>query len=341
MGKRPNVLRRIARAGMHRYHDREYMREENEKRIMHNKTLGLHISWRELRRARAKFGATADEYYFFEFYNKTDQQRDAYLTLLRGDRIVRPLGDVCKPLTIPGSKLLFNALFKEFQRHEWCNPSACDAQEFLDFVSRHGEVIVKPSNMYQGIGVYAFTHKSDQDTLALYEKLRGHSAHVEQIIVQHPKLKALNPTTVNTVRIATYADTDDVHVLAAALRAGVHSNQYTDNMHSGGCACPLDARTGVVTNRAYNNRMERFDVHPISGIRFIGFQVPFWEEALSLVRAAARKAYGYNCHWVGWDVAIMPDGVTLIEGNWRQGTELLQTGSVGLYEKLRTLGQKR
>ena len=340
MGNQPTVLRRVARKWLKRYFNRNFLREERAKLARHNKQLNKNVSWREITRSREKFYSSVDEYFYFEFYDKTDEERNEYLTLWRQDEITRRIGDICESVTLFRSKILFNALFEDFLNREWCNPSACDAQEFVDFVSRHGAVIVKPSNMSQGTGIYAFTHKSDQDTLALYEKLRGRNLHVEEIIKQHPAMAAFNKAAVATVRIATYADTDDVHVVAAALRTAIREDTCTDNLHSGGCACPVDPETGVVINNAYNSDMERFDVHPLSGIRFIGFQIPFWDQALSLVRAAARRAYAYNCHWVGWDVSFTPDGVTLIEGNCRQGTQLLQTGSVGLYARLLQLSRK-
>ena len=86
--------------------------------------------------------------------------------------------------------------------------------------------------------------------------------------------------------------------------------------------------------------MKRFETHPLTGIPFMGFQVPLWDEALDMVRKAARKAYGYNCHWIGWDVAITPDGPALIEANWRPGTELPQAGGPGIYHQLLELSKK-
>ena len=86
--------------------------------------------------------------------------------------------------------------------------------------------------------------------------------------------------------------------------------------------------------------MKRFETHPLTGIPFMGFQVPLWDEALDMVRKAARKAYGYNCHWIGWDVAITPDGPVLVEGNNLPGYDMCQNaghvdeGMLPRFEKL-------
>ena len=87
--------------------------------------------------------------------------------------------------------------------------------------------------------------------------------------------------------------------------------------------------------------MRQFEAHPLTGTRFIGFQIPLWNQVLDLVRAAARRAYALpQCHWIGWDIAILPDGVALVEGNWRQATDLIQGGGTGLYYQLRELSKK-
>ena len=109
-----NPIRNAVRSCLRRHRQRDYIREEKEKLARHNKTLGLHISWKELCRARRKTGCCVDEYFHFAFYNKTDAQRDPYLTLYRQDLIAEKVGDVHRPLTIPGNKVLFHTIFGEF-----------------------------------------------------------------------------------------------------------------------------------------------------------------------------------------------------------------------------------
>lgn len=334
-------LRNAVRGCLRRYRERDYIREEQEKLARHNKTLGLHVSWKEMCRAHRKTGCCVDEYFHFEFYQKSDAERDAYLTVFRQDVIAERIGDVHRPLTIPGNKVLFHMLFGEFLRREWRNPSACTQAEFVDFVARHGEVMVKPSDLCKGQGIYKFRHESEEKTAALYRELRGRGGLIEQVLAQHPEMNRINPNLINTVRVSTYTDTDDVHVVAAAMRTSARADRCTDNLHGGGCACAVDAKTGVVISKGFNNDMERFEKHPLTGTPFIGFQIPRWDEALSLVKTVARRAYALpQCHWIGWDLAILPDGVALVEGNWRQAVDLIQYGQPGLYYRLRELSKK-
>ena len=168
MAKAINPIRKAVRDCLYRHRQRDYIREEKEKLARHNKTLGLHISWKELCLARRRTGCCVDEYFHFAFYNKTDAQRDPYLTLYRQDLIAERVGDVHKPLTIPGNKVLFHTIFGEFLQREWYNPSACTAKEFLAFAARQ-QVIIKPSDLCKGQGIYKFRRREAmKNALARY-----------------------------------------------------------------------------------------------------------------------------------------------------------------------------
>ena len=58
---------------------------------------------------------------------------------------------------------------------------------------------------------------------------------------------------------------------------------------------------------------ENCQIHPITGVKIVGFQIPFWKETLELVREAALLQTGNRS--VGWDIAITDIGPELIEGN--------------------------
>lgn len=62
-----------------------------------------------------------------------------------------------------------------------------------------------------------------------------------------------------------------------------------------------------------------------------------------MVRAAARKAYLLpRCRYLGWDIALTPDGPAIIEANWQQGCDIIEYGDQrGIYHELKRLCQKR
>ena len=63
-------------------------------------------------------------------------------------------------------------------------------------------------------------------------------------------------------------------------------------------------------------------VHPITGAPIEGRVLPHWPAVLEL----ARRAHGLigDRVVVGWDIAILPDGPCLVEGNGRPDVDILQ-----------------
>ena len=77
---------------------------------------------------------------------------------------------------------------------------------------------------------------------------------------------------------------------------------------------------------------------------FAGYKIPHYQEAIEFAKAAAHvvPSVGY----VGWDVAITPDGPIMVEGNTIPGYDMPQNsawhpdgrGALPLFEE--TLGRK-
>lgn len=57
-----------------------------------------------------------------------------------------------------------------------------------------------------------------------------------------------------------------------------------------------------------------YERHPVTGTEITGFQIPLFDQALELCRTASRRVEAH-LKYIGWDVAITPDGPVLVEGN--------------------------
>lgn len=137
---------------------------------------------------------------------------------------------------------------------------------------------------------------------------------VEEFIIQHPDINRLSPSAVNTIRIFTELDeNDEPKLLGCRLRISV--NSPVDNMAAGNLAAPIDEATGKVNGSAVYSDITKpeAEVHPVTGVPIIGFQVPFWDEIIDMVKNAAKK-HPQN-RSIGWDVVLTKDGPGLIEGN--------------------------
>jgi hypothetical protein len=137
---------------------------------------------------------------------------------------------------------------------------------------------------------------------------------VEEFIIQHPKISELSPSAVNTVRIFTQLNANnEVEILGCRQRISVNSS--VDNMAAGNLAAPIDEMTGIVNGPAvYSDITKPEEVnHPITKVPIVGFQVPFWDETMAMVKQAALL-HPQN-RSIGWDIVITEKGPGFIEGN--------------------------
>ena len=130
-------------------------------------------------------------------------------------------------------------------------------------------------------------------------------------MIQHEVISALCPTSVNTIRVATLLGDKKEGIVYAYIRIG--NGKVMDNVDCGGMAAPIDLETGVISGVGANKSGEVYEIHPMTGKRIPGTQIPYWNE----VKAMCLKAMHVvpQVRFVAWDVAITPTGPVFIEGN--------------------------
>ena len=75
----------------------------------------------------------------------------------------------------------------------------------------------------------------------------------------------------------------------------------------------VDKTEGKVSSLASGRKYLNLTKHPDTGVFLPGFQIPHWDKCLKLINEVARMTS--TVRYVGWDVAITPDDVCLIEAN--------------------------
>lgn len=257
-----------------------------------------------------RYGASASDYFDYAFYEKRNSVKKQYACWKFKMHFFHLVNDYSKS-SIFNDKAKFLKAFSKYTQRDWLDTRECTLDSFMDFCSRHDEFISKPMNMSCGRGVQKL--KISENPEQQFNQLKKDSVLIEEVVIQHHKMCELNPTSVNTVRVATILTGNAVNILGTFVRCGI-DNSAVDNLGSGGLLAKIDPETGIVVSDAINNRNEHFVKHPTTGTMFHGFQIPNWEKVLQTVNAAAKEIEGVR--YVGWDVAILEDDVTLIEGNF-------------------------
>lgn len=212
-------------------------------------------------------------------------------------------------------KALFDERFQALLGREWLCPENESAQALAAFLSRHPDAIAKPRRGKGGFDVEALAPpESESACKALWERLVHEDKIVEERIRQHSDVSAFHAGSVNTIRITTLMTEKGPVLLAPLMRIGCGEGM-ADNFDSGGVLTMLDLETGRMLSGAMNKRYVWHDTHPETGKRFEGFQVPHWQKALALCEKAASMAP--EAYYIGWDLAITPEGAVLVEGNTR------------------------
>lgn len=280
----------------------------------------------------SKHGTSPENYFVLRFYELNERQRGDFLTSGRSkaaDALLNA-GATEEDKRSLGRKEIFLRKFHGLASRDYLYVPDGSYEDFLGFTEKHGQFIVKPPGGTMGRGIEKLC-ADGSGSRELYNECLNRGLLLEELIEQHPVLNGPNPSSVNTVRINAARGRDGrVRLIGACLKCG-GSGAVTDNFHSGGVAYPLDMETGTVSGPGRNNRDIRdFRYHPGTGFYMPGFKLPFWKETKELVHRAMDKVPSLG--YVGWDIALTPEGPELVEGNYSwPGGNIIQFDNVGKY----------
>jgi len=278
------------------------------------------------------YGAGYYDYQEFEFYLIKKKYRKTYLTRSKNNSIVKAFNDP-KFFIKFDDKVIFNNLFKKYLKRDYLVINKTNYQEFVEFTNKHKELIVKPVNETGGTGIEKLIINDSSDLKKLFDNLiNKNQLLVEESVKQHENLNQLYNKSVNTLRLYTFYNGHTVYVLNSVFKIG--NGGVIDNFSSGGMYTFVN-ENGKVMVPAIDQDDNIYATHPISKKTIIDFKVPLYEEACAMVKEAARIIP--QVKYVGWDIAIGPDGPILIEGNCFPGVyqikPSLTTEHVGLIPK--------
>ncbi len=249
------------------------------------------------------------DYWIFEMYNMTREQRKTILTRGKSNALVKKYNDPRYNKQIE-NKLNFARNFSEFMHREWLDMTTATREDFDAFTKKHPVFMAKPVGGMCGRGIEKIeVDRFDGD---LYEHLTGETVFIlEECVRQHEKLMELHPYSVNTCRVVSFTRGSTTKIVTACLRIG--NGKFVDNFANGGMVVPIEVDRGEVIFPAMNEKGEVFEKHPLTGVAIKGFKLPMWNEALELVKKAGQVVPQVGL--VGWDVCITDNGPLLIEGN--------------------------
>lgn len=269
-----------------------------------------------------KYGTAFHEYFYYGFWQKTPQQRSEYASMGFMYEYQKKMNPPSKREVL-ADKNKFDVAYQEFVGRGLLNPETASIADIEKFIEGKQKIVLKRSTGGGGKNVKILTGTKINAKNIQLQAIAERFDILEEFVIQHEDLQNLSPNSLNTVRFITQLKMDgSVDIIGASLRMGIYKN--TDNLSSGGITCKVNVEKGVIESKGYSFDITQplCDVHPVSGIKLIGFPIPYWKEVKEMCKRAAAKYPDNRC--IGWDVAIKQDGPLLIEGNHDWGARVWQ-----------------
>lgn len=270
-----------------------------------------------------KYGAGYMDYDLFEMYNLKGKERNTYITRGRNNDLIKKYNNSDYNYYFR-DKAVFNETFKEYIKRDFIVLCDANKKDVIDFMKKHKTFMVKPLMGTCGKGIEKINTKDYSSLETLYQHLVKTNLNVEleEVIMQAKEVSNIYPNSINTVRIVTILDDDNVpHIICAYFRIG-NGNKWVDNFNSGGMVAPVDEKKGIVLDKAIDKQKNLYAYHPLTNAQIKGFKFPDWDEALKLVKKATHVVPFMR--YIGWDVAFTPNGPILVEGNEYPGHDIYQ-----------------
>ena len=278
-------------------------------------------------------GCLIDQYVNGKFYSYKNYFRKRVITQSRLEEIIG-IANSPESIRLLEDKTHFNRHFSKWVRRKWLHSSEMTFGEFESICADSKALFIKPLDSCEGRGIRRVTAPmSESERKSLFDELKGGAYIIEQELAQHPGMIFGNKS-VNTLRINTVLGKDgEVHFFKPVLRTGV-GDAVVDNYNAGGVEYAVDVETGIITMPGYAGGEVRHICHPGTDIKMVGYQIPMWKDVIANVTEAAKLIP--QCRYIGWDVAITPDGIEFIEGNHNPGYVCMEYfGETGWYEKVK------
>lgn len=294
----------------------------------HSRLVAMESGWSQKKAQEKMFESnlytecSPRDYYQFRFWEKSIEEQKQYYTKGTVERMIMKYNTNFDEVAMIRNKQKFAEKYGDLFHRVWFSNREISFDEFLEKTDSLTSLICKPIFGTHGKGVEKFDIPDDiEGKRQLYDLLISKPKSIcEELIVQHHELATFCDTSVNTVRLVTILDDDEIHYMYSVLRMG--TGGLIDGYEGGGIFAPIDVTSGKICRDGLDLDSNIYEVHPVTKRPINNFQIPNWDKVLELAELAARRLTGV--HMVGWDIAVTENGASLIEGNSESNYQFAQ-----------------
>jgi len=194
-------------------------------------------------------------------------------------------------------------------------------EEAAAHCSQLKNALIKPTLKSRGNGIQALevkdgiTNIEGMTVLELFKKYKK-NFQIQERLKQHPQMDALNPTSVNTIRIITFRSGMEILVISVVVRIG-RKGAVIDNQCAGGISAVIDEK-GRLGKYGFGGFDQDNILKTDTGTVLEGFQIPSFDKIVEKVKELHFQLPFFDL--IGWDMAVAEDGEpVLIEWNTQVG----------------------
>lgn len=214
---------------------------------------------------------------------------------------------------------------KNINHHFYADGQPISREEAVARCQNIEDAIIKPSLLTRGEGVCRihihngitdYKEKSIDQLFKEYER----DFILQATVHQHERMKALNPASVNTIRLLTYRRDMEIILLYAVIRIG-RAGQVIDNESAGGISTLIHP-DGTLGQYAFGapgyDRVEKTD----TGITLNGYAIPSFQEVVETAKRLHYRLPHFNI--AAWDFAVGEQGEPIFI-EWNADPDLSQS----------------
>lgn len=260
------------------------------------------------------YGYLPSEYACFDFEGKTREERLSFVSDIETKEFGETVNDITITQGIVDKGRCYTNYPHLFHRDALVVEKKSDFEKFMSFIQKHPIFVQKEVLSCMGRGVKLVDiSKVGLSAEEYFNRLLSSGRHLlEERVIQCQRMSRFNPSSVNTVRCITLRTNKGIEVPWCFMRTG-KGGSFVDNGGSGGLVLGVDEKTGVITSPGIDEYNITYTLHPDTGVRFEGEQIPRWSEMIDFCKKESAEIKGMN--YLSWDMALTDDGWEVIEVN--------------------------
>lgn len=256
-------------------------------------------------------------------HKKLEKDHAGIDTVCCGDKLNQAL--LFQERDIPtGEVVAFNKGKKWF---DFSNNREIDVVSVIEGCLKEGKLFLKPAGGQGGFGIFVLKEEGNailingenKNLMAFIQNLPNTTFILQKGIVQSQQMMAINPSSVNTLRVVVQKEGDLMKMKTCIIRMG-RKGREVDNSAQGGVSVKVDTMTGQVAPTATAEHGGGImTCHPDTGKSFGDITIENWPELKAQIESIGTKLIDFKN--IALDIAVTDEGAKLLEFNFRYGIE--------------------